>query len=115
MTDEIWHSHPLIFTQTKAGGPSVEKVIDPEAQGHTAEIIRLDIPTLVAHEPDYILEAAKGQGFQAVVVIGLLPDKEAYIAASTSDIERVCFLMEIAKAQFMDIIRAGLGDSHHGR
>jgi len=108
MTEEVWHSHPLILTPTEADGPSVEKVIDPEAQGHTAEIIRLDIPTHADHEPDYILECAKGQGFEAVVVIGLLPEnREAYIAASTSDVERVCFLMEIAKAQFMDIIRSG--------
>lgn len=69
------------------------------------EVVRLDIPTTAPHEPDDILEAAKGQDFQDVVVVGLMPGgKEAWVSASTSDVERVSFLMQIAHRQFLDLV-----------
>jgi hypothetical protein len=72
----------------------------------TAEVIRLGIPTKVDHEPDYILEAAKGNGLEAVLVIGWLENGEFWFSGSTGDMERVVFLLERAKRKAMDLVVA---------
>jgi hypothetical protein len=67
----------------------------------TAEVITLGINTTAEHRPDDILERAKGQEFDAVLVVGYAADKPLDIRASTSDIERVVFMLEWAKQKML--------------
>ena len=68
----------------------------------TADIIPIGIPTLAPHEPDAILEAAKGKGLEFVLVIGLEPNGALWFSGSGSDAERIVFLLEWAKRNIMD-------------
>ncbi len=67
------------------------------------DVVRFGGDTIQPHDPDFILEAAKGQSFAAVVVIGLHDAEEPklWLSASTSDIERVIYLLERAKRQLL--------------
>ena len=67
-------------------------------------VVRLGIQTTAPHTPDYILEAAKGNNFQDVIVIGMEADGGLWLSASTSDAERMVFLLERAKQMFMRIV-----------
>lgn len=71
----------------------------------TAEIHHLSTPTIVPHEPDDILERAKWNGFEAVVVLGFHSDKPLDMRASTSDVERIVFMLEWAKQSVIDSVR----------
>jgi len=68
----------------------------------TAEIIPLGIKTTAEHQPDDILERAKGEGFSAVLVIGLKDREPLWVSGSTSDMERVVFMLDWAKRVVMD-------------
>ena len=68
----------------------------------TAEIIHLGIPTTAEHKPDDILERATGQGFDAVLVIGLKDREPLWVSGSTSDMERIVFMLDWAKRVVMD-------------
>jgi hypothetical protein len=68
----------------------------------TAEIIPLGIKTVAEHRPDDILECAKGEGFDAVLVIGLKDREPLWVSGSTSDMERVVFMLDWAKRVVMD-------------
>lgn len=70
------------------------------------DVVRLNITTTVPHQPDDILEAAKGCDFETVVVIGMR-GAQAEIRASTSDVERVAFLMQLAQHYFMNKVVPG--------
>ena len=71
----------------------------------TAEIVHLDVSTTVPHDPDQILEKAKGNSFDDVLVIGMQPDGEPlWISASTSDVERIVFMLEWAKRSMLDLV-----------
>lgn len=65
-------------------------------------IVRLQTMTKAEHAPDDILEMAKGKGMSDVLVVGYL-NGDAFISASTSDVERVVFLLELAKRHMMDL------------
>jgi len=64
-------------------------------------LVSLPITTTAPHAPDDILERAKGQGMDCVVVIGRLDDGSLWISASSSDAERLVFLLELAKTQVL--------------
>ena len=70
------------------------------------DVVRFGGDTIVPHDPDYILEAAKGQSLADVVVIGMHdPDNPSlWLSSSTSDVERVVYLLERAKRQFLDTV-----------
>lgn len=72
----------------------------------TAEIIPLGINTTVSHDPDRVLEAAKGQQISDVLVVGLREGKAPWFSGSTSDVERIVFMLEWAKRFIMDQVRA---------
>ena len=70
-----------------------------------AEIHTLQVATTAAHDPDDILERAKGKGFEAVIVLGFHADKPLDIRASTSDVERIVFMLECAKQTLIESVR----------
>ena len=74
------------------------------------DVVRLEVTTTVDHEPDYILEQAKGQDFAAVLVIGLRPGEPLWVSASSSDVERAVFMLEWAKREFLDHAAATCGE-----
>lgn len=69
------------------------------------DIVRLQTMTKAEHRPDDILDMAKGKGLTDVLVVGYL-NGDAFISASTSDVERVVFLLELAKRRMMDLALA---------
>lgn len=70
----------------------------------TDNVVYLGIATNAPHDPDHILEAAKGNEFEDVLVVGLEDDGGLWLSASTSDAERIVFLLERAKQKFMRIV-----------
>jgi hypothetical protein len=68
----------------------------------TADIIHLGVQTTAEHRPDDILERAKGEGFDAVIVIGLTGREPLWVSGSTSDMERLIFMLDWAKRVVMD-------------
>ena len=72
----------------------------------TAEIHHIAGPTTAPHEPDTILERAKGQGFDDVMVIGFKADGPLWLSMSTSDVERVVFMLEWAKQKLLADVEA---------
>lgn len=72
----------------------------------SAEVIHLGVATTAEHRPDDILERAKGQEFDAVLVVGFRTDKPIDVRASTSDVERVVFMLEWAKRWMLDQVQA---------
>ncbi len=62
--------------------------------------------TTARHNPDDILEAAKGNEFDDVLIVGMEDDGGLWLSASTSDAERIVFLLERAKQKFMRIVEA---------
>lgn len=67
-------------------------------------IIHFPHTTTAPHRPDDILNAAMGKGFDAVLVIGRLPGNDLWISASTSDAERLVFLLELVKCKILDSV-----------
>jgi coenzyme F420-reducing hydrogenase delta subunit len=65
-------------------------------------VVKLDTTTTMPHRPDDILEAAKGQGLDAVLIVGRIMDGTTWISASSSDAERLVFLLELAKKHIID-------------
>lgn len=70
----------------------------------TDNVVYLGIQTTTRHEPDHILEAAKGNDFQDVLVIGMEDDGALWVSGSTSDAERITFLLARAMHKFMKIV-----------
>ena len=68
-----------------------------------AEVVKF-VPEVVGEnyriDPDQILEAAKGQGFDRLVIMGELEDGEIYIAGSANAGETMV-LMERAKLKII--------------
>lgn len=62
-----------------------------------AVIVKIDNEALVTHPPDDILEAAKGQGLDFVLIVGRTTDGTTWVSASISDAERLNMLLDIAK------------------
>ena len=69
-------------------------------------VVHLGTSTTVPHHPDDILERAKGNNFDAVLVVGYTDGKPIEIRASTSDVERVVFMLEWAKRWMLDQVQA---------
>lgn len=65
-------------------------------------LVYLPTSTTAPHAPDDILKRAIGQGFDAALVIGLLPGNDLWISSSTSDAERLVFLLELVKRKILD-------------
>jgi len=55
-------------------------------------------------EPDLILEAAKGNDFHDVLVMGIENDGSLWLSGSTSDAERITFLLVRAMHKFMRLV-----------
>ena len=65
-------------------------------------IVKLDTTTTMPHRADDVLDAAKGQGIESVLIVGRMVDGATWISASTSNAERLVFLLEIAKRHVLD-------------
>lgn len=63
----------------------------------------IPFPSRVGNDPDKVLQAVTGQGMEDVVVVGWR-DGKAKVYSSTSDAERVIFMLEMAKHEFLKII-----------
>ena len=66
-----------------------------------AVIVQYPAPTVAPHRPDDILEAAKGQGLTAVMVIGDMLDGSTWVSASQSDAARMLLMLELAKRELL--------------
>lgn len=70
----------------------------------TAEVVKLDPITVgegFRFDPDELLEAAKGQGFTNLVIIGELPDGEYWVSGMANAGETF-ILMERAKMRIIN-------------
>jgi len=70
-------------------------------------LVHMNTTTTAPHHPDDILERAKGQSMDAVLVVGRLIDGTTWISASTSNAERLVFLLELAKRRVLDSLMEG--------
>lgn len=61
------------------------------------DVVQLGGITTVPHEPDAILEAAKGKNIARVLVVGILDDGELWFSGSHSDTAENLLALERAK------------------
>lgn len=66
------------------------------------EIIRPHFNTTVPEPADQVLEKAKGQGLDTVVVVGLLESGDLWVSGNQSDLPLTVYLLEKAKAFMME-------------
>lgn len=64
-------------------------------------IVPIGVATTAQHKTDAILEAAKGQGIERILVIGQMPDGTLWFSGSHSDDAGNLLALERAKLRFI--------------
>ena len=70
----------------------------------SANVVKLQLVTVGENfrfEPDALLEAAKGQGFTNLLIIGEMSDGDDLYVASSGNVGEALIAMELAKLQII--------------
>lgn len=71
--------------------------------------------TIGAHEPDAILEAAKGKGLERVLIVGRNPDGSLWFSGSHSDVGNNLLLLKQAEIVLLELAKTEAGSARgHG-
>jgi len=76
---------------------------DEQPDRPSAEIVDLDVVTLLDTPPEKILGKAQKADLQAAIVIGWNKDDEFYFASTYADGPEALWLLEVAKLRLLKI------------
>jgi len=65
------------------------------------EVVNIGGITKAPHAPDAILDAAKGQGIERVLVVGVLGDGQLWFSGSHSEVAENLLALERAKMMLL--------------